>query len=79
MKKGVGTARLRLGRRVDGIYRDVVAGKRLVQHVYVWKEEWAVVSRDDVDGDSPISSMSSHRRKVQTTLRLTSSQTIITV
>ena len=60
---------------MDGIYRVVVAGTRLVQHVYVWVEEWAVVSRDDVDGDSPISSMSSHRRKVQTTFRPTSSQT----
>ena len=28
--------------------------KAPAQHVYVWEEEWAVVSRDDVDGDSPI-------------------------
>ena len=35
-----------------GVYRDFVAGKRLVHHVYVWEEEWAVVSRDDVDGES---------------------------
>ena len=50
---GSGTARLRLGRRVDGISRDVVAGKRAcAQHVCVWEEEWAVVSRDDVGGKS---------------------------
>ena len=50
--------------------------KAPAQYFYVWEEEWAVVSRDDVDGDSPISSMSSRRRTVQTMLRLTSSQTI---
>ena len=27
--------------------------KGRTQHVYVWEEKWAVVSRDDVDGDSP--------------------------
>ena len=25
-----------------------------LKHVYVWEDEWAVVSRGDVDGDSPI-------------------------
>ena len=50
--KGSGTARLRVGRRVGGIYRDVVVGKACTQHVYVWEEEWAVVSRDDADGES---------------------------
>ena len=49
------TARLRLGKiRVDGIYRNVADEKGRTQHVYVWEEEWAVVSRDDVDGVSPI-------------------------
>ena len=31
-----------------------ISQKAPAQHVYVWEEEWAVVSRDDVDGDSPI-------------------------
>ena len=61
---------------MDRIYRDVVNGKGASTARYVWEEEWAVASRDDVDGDSLISTMSSHRRKVQTTLRPTSSQTI---
>ena len=26
--------------------------KACTQHVYVWEEEWAVVSRDDDDGES---------------------------
>ena len=25
-----------------------------LKHVYVWEDVWAVVSRDDVDSDSPI-------------------------
>ena len=36
-----------LSRQPNNVWSDL-------KHVYVWEEKWAVVSRDDVDGEFPI-------------------------